>query len=165
MNEESSALQILQRARELSQLKKSWHFHILAPGCLLNTRKDYSLILEIPSENAFLVSYSNKKPMAAGKELVKLLHGSDVVQEAPPQVLAKSAGVEALLERVQKIHERGEFWHHHMLFPDCVFNKNKGKWSLILEDPQTKEVLESVTNAEPKEDLKQVETLFYGQQS
>ena len=52
-----------------------------------------------------------------------------------------------------------------MLFPDCAFNKNKGKWALILEDPQSKEILESVTDHEPKEDLKQIETLFYGQQS
>lgn len=103
--------------------------------------------------------------MDAGKELVKLLHGSDVVQETPPTLSPGKSNIQEILDRVRNIHERGEFWHHHMLLPDCIFNKNKGKWTLILEDPQTKGVLESVTDCEPKEDLKQVETLFYSQQS
>lgn len=165
MNVESSVTQILQGAKKLSEQKKSWHFHILTPGCLLNTNQDYSLILECPLDNQTLINYSKEKPMAIGKELVKLLHGSDIVEEPSKDAAKVSSGAQVILQRAKEINQRGDFWHHHMLFPDCAFNKNKGKWTIILEDPQKKESLESVTENEPKEDLKQIETLFYGQQS
>lgn len=158
-------VKMLRKAKEFSIQKKSWHFHILTPGCLFNTNPDYALILEIPSDGRILVNYSKEKPMEAGKELVKLLHGSDVVQKTPSVSVTSPGGIKKILGRASQINARGDFWHHHLLFPDCTFNKNPGKWTLILEDPQTKEILESVTENEPKEDLKQIETLFYGQRS
>lgn len=161
---DASVVDILQKAKELSRQKKSWHFHILTPGCLLNSHPDYALILEVPSDDQTFVDYSKERPMEVGKELVKLLHGGDVVQDAPLASTAASDGIKKILERASRINARGDFWHHHMLFPDCTFNKNPGKWTLILEDPQAKEILESVTGNEPKEDLKQIETLFYSQQ-
>lgn len=165
MNIESQVAQILRGAKELSGQKKGWHFHILTPGCLLNSHPDYALILEVPSDGQTFVNYSKEKPMEMGKELVKLLHGVDVVQAPPLASAAASDGIKKILEKASQINNRGDFWHHHMLFPDCCFNKNPGKWTLILEVPQTKEILESVTEGEPKEDLKQIETLFYNQQS
>ena len=39
----------------------------------------------------------------------------------------------------------------------------QGKWMIIFEDLEKKEILESVTEKEPKADLKQIESLFYQQ--
>jgi hypothetical protein len=43
----------------------------------------------------------------------------------------------------------------------CRFNKNSPQHTLIFEDPESSEILESVTDEEPTNDLKQIEGLFY----
>jgi hypothetical protein len=48
-----------------------------------------------------------------------------------------------------------------MLFPGCQFNSHPTQFTLMLEDGQTGQALESVTNEEPVNDLKQIEPLFY----
>ena len=50
-----------------------------------------------------------------------------------------------------------------MLFPYCKFNKNKGKWTIIFEDKEKNEIIESITDTEPKTDLQYIEALFYSQ--
>lgn len=50
-----------------------------------------------------------------------------------------------------------------MLFPDCTFNKHKGKWAIIFEDAERGEILYSISTTEPKDDLKHIETAFYAQ--
>lgn len=50
-----------------------------------------------------------------------------------------------------------------MLFPNCMFNKNKDKWAIIFEDQERNEIIESVTDKEPKTDLQYIESLFYSQ--
>lgn len=99
MKSVNSPDEIIQKAKDLSEQKKSWHFHILTPGCLLNSYPDYALILEVPSDGQTFVNYSKEKPMEAGKELVKLLHGGDVVQDTSLASTAASDGIKKILER------------------------------------------------------------------
>ncbi len=49
----------------------------------------------------------------------------------------------------------------HMLFPNCTFNLNAPKYALVFEDPERGNSLMSLTDEEPTNDLKQIETLFY----
>lgn len=52
-----------------------------------------------------------------------------------------------------------------MLYPACHFNPHPGKWTIMFEDQESGEVLESVTDQEPKTDLKHIEKLFYDQKN
>lgn len=160
----TSIEEIKRHAEHCSINGDSWHFHILTPQCQLNTEDKYSLILENTTSNKTLVCYSEVPYMNIGKELVQLLHGKDVMKnqkekkEQPP-----SSGVEKLLARAKELNKQGKFWHHHMLFPHCLFNKYKGKWTIVFEDKERNEKIESITDREPKTDLQYIENLFYSQ--
>lgn len=156
--------EIKQKAKDFSATGKKWHFHILTPECQLNERGGYALVLENANDNEAFVCYSDEPYMDAGKELVKLLHGKDVVKESEQEELEKpSPKVATILERAKQLNSQSKNWHHHMLFPGCRFNKHQDKWVIVFEDKETGEVIESVSDDEPKGDLKHIETLFYQQ--
>lgn len=165
-------------AQDLVKQGKDWHFHILTPECQLNETKEYALILENNSDDQTWVYHSDKPQMDVGKYLVQILHGKEVVGEKQnqPEVgqpLAEnieteesgnvSEQVQKILQKAKQLNSQGKFWHHHMLFPACKFNPHPGKFTIMFEDQETGEVIESVTNQEPKSDLKLIETLFYAQ--
>ena len=62
-----------------------------------------------------------------------------------------------------KLNSKDKNWHHHMLFPKCVLNKQPGKWNIVFEDPETKQITEVIYDHEPKEDLRKIEVLYYSQ--
>lgn len=158
---------IQQAAKKLANTDKDWHFHILTPECQLNDQPKYALILENTSENQFLVHYSDEPAMDVGQQLVKLLHGDDVVGDTgveESQSTPSSDKVKTILDKAEKMNQTGQFWHHHMLFPECKFNRHQGRWTIIFEDQDTGEVLESVSEDEPKSDLKLIKSLFYQQE-
>ena len=143
---------------------KKWHFHILTPECQLNESKDFSLILENNSEGEVYICHSDKPYMGIGQTLVKLLHGKDVIKdEKAANLQPPSPAVEKLLKRARELMDEGIFWHHHMLFPDCRFNQHKGKWVIVFEDQEKAEIIESISDDEPKSDLQHIEGLFYSQ--
>lgn len=155
---------ILKLAQEFSNKKLSWHFHILTPECKLNNSDKYALILENGTENKSYVFFSESAEMDIGKQLVGLLHGKVTSKEEnlitnyrPP------ANVLKIIEIAKDLMSKNKYWHHHMLFPDCIFNKNKGKWTIMFEDQENDKVIESVSDNEPKQDLKLIEPLFYSQ--
>lgn len=120
--------------------------------------------MENLSDNEDFVCCSNEPYVDVGKELVKLLHGSDIVKKKGEEQKSKpSPQVTKLLLRARKLNSQGKNWHHHMLFPGCVFNKHKSKFVIIFEDKDTGNIIESVSDKEPKGDLKHIETLYYAQ--
>lgn len=155
--------EIINKARQFKDQNLKWHFHILTPECRLNETDSYALILEDNTNNQIYTCSFKEKPMGMGKELLQLLHGKTILQKEETLTNKISPGVEKILKKAKELNSQGIFWHHHMIFPDCVFNKHKGKWVLILEDQESGEILGSVTETEPKEDLKLIETLFYQQ--
>jgi len=160
----STIEEIKKTAQEYAANGIKWHFHILTPECTLNTTKEYALILENASNDTMCVCYSATPYMTIGKELVQLLHGKDVIKETKEQKeLPPSPKVEKLIQRAKELIEKGVFWHHHMLFPYCAFNKQKGKWAILFEDKENNEVIESISETEPKSDLQHIEALFYSQ--
>ncbi len=157
--------EIRTRAYQLAKVNKSWHFHILTAICKLNGKEMPAFILENNTDNETLVHYSEKPLKELGKELVQLLHGKDVIKKKN-EVENKqeiSPNVKKLLDRARELNNQGKLWHHHMLFPFCTFNKNKGQWTIIFEDQENATILESVSGKEPKQDLTELETLFYQQ--
>ena len=152
------------RAKDLQGSGKKWHFHILTPDCQLNETDQYSLVLENTSDNEIWVCYSDEPYMDIGQKLVKILHGDDVVKENEEEKTQEpSSEVKRLLNRAKEINSQGKFWHHHMLFPGCRFNKHQGKFVIVFEDQENNEVVESMSDDEPKSDLQHIEGFFYAQ--
>ncbi len=160
----STIEEIKKTAQEYATSGIKWHFHILTPECKLNTTKEYALILENASNDTKYVCYSETPYMTIGKELVQLLHGKNVIKkDEEKKELPPSPQVEKLIQRAKELTEKGIFWHHHMLFPYCSFNNQKGKWVIIFEDKENNTIIESISETEPKSDLQHIEALFYSQ--
>jgi len=108
---------------------------------------------------------SDEPYLGVGRELVKLLHGDDVVKDEPEEnIVPPSEQVGRLLVRAKQLTEKEKFWHHHMLFPGCKYNKHGNKWVIVFEDQEQGKIIESVSENEPKSDLQHIERLFYNQQ-
>ena len=161
---EMNARAIINEAKELVVEKKNWHFHLLTPGCVFNTKKEFALVLENTTDNRQIVNYSDKKQDEEAKKLLELLHGINADEtknfEANTDL---SPNVSKMVGRAKELIEKKIPWHHHALFPSCIFNKTKNKWVVMLEDPETGEVLENVTDGKPDSDLQLIEPLFYHQ--
>ena len=157
----ASIEKIFQTAVRLQEKNQPWHFHILTPDCRLNNSTQYALVLE--TKDQLLVNYAEKPYLEIGEQLVRLLHGNTVMSKNLEALPPPSPSVQPILARARELTKQGQFWHHHLLFPHCQYNTHPGQWVLIFEDPRSREILESVTDQEPKADLKHVETLFYSQ--
>ncbi len=159
--QEKTLEEIVSIAEGLATKGKHWHFHILAPDCKLNGGDDFVLMVEDTARQEFFTFHTDSKPSEVGKRLVQLLHGKEVmVGEATPIGYNPSKEIREMVDRAKKLNDEGKAWHHHVLFPDCKFNTSE-KWTILFEYPESAEPLRSVSDTEPKEGLKQIETLFY----
>ncbi|MFC1600625.1 hypothetical protein ACFL25_00940 [Patescibacteria group bacterium] len=162
-----SSAKLVKTAKKLNEECKRWHFHILAPGCKFNKDKRYALILENTSDKEEFVHFCLKKPSRTGKKLVEMLHGKGISKKKKKEVHKKlkklSAKVEKMIKRATELNAKGFSWHHHVLFPDCMFNKDSRYWTLVFEDSLNHEVIEERFKDEPIEALLKIEPLFYAQ--
>ncbi len=161
---EISLQEIRAKVDQFIEEKKAWHFHLLTPACKFNKKDKFAFILENTTENEIYVHYSAAPVLELGKELLSLLHGVNVLKKEN-QSQKQSPTLQTILKKARELNQQGKFWHHHMFFPNCIFNKNKGKWVILFEDQETNQIIESIYNSEPKEDLKQIETLYYQQKT
>lgn len=159
---EDSVQEIESKVEEFIRAGKKWHYHLLTPSCSFNTHQKNALFLENPENNEVFISYSDEPEMEASKRLAQKLHG-DKVFNVQDEGQEPSSEVQPIIERIKSLVVEGKAWHHHVFFPGCVFNKNKNGWMIVLEDKSRGEVLEAILNTEPKEDLRQIEALFYSQ--
>jgi hypothetical protein len=152
---------IEQAAHQLCKTGAPWHFHILSPSCILNKQHQYALILEDVAGHRSYVNYSDKAQKELGTELAKVLHGQDVVSGTLNQELTPDE--QLIVTRAKELSAAHISWHHHVLFPGCIFNTNDTAFTLLLEDPQSKTTLKSMSASEPKAALSIIEPLFYAQ--
>lgn len=144
--------------------KKNWHFHILTSDCLFNKNKDkHAFVLENLTDNENYVVYSEKRLMVLGQKFVKMLHGDKILEQTEERVKLESETMKNLVEKIKKLNKNNISWHHHMLFPDCVFNKHRGKWNIFFEDKEDNKNIELLYDYEPVDDLRQIENLYYQQ--
>ena len=156
--------QLISIAKKLHSDNKRWHFHMLTPDCLFNEKKDkHAFVLENEEKNDVFVTYSDNRYMNVGKELVKLIHGDKIVENDEKDSEIVDEKIKIMLEKARKLNEKDIHWHHHMLFPNCIFNKYKGKYCIIFEDSEENKVIESVTADEPTNHLRVIEILYYNQ--
>lgn len=139
---------------------QDWHFHVLSPKCTFNTNGQYSYVLENPGANQHYVAYSSHLVASLPKELAPLLHGAKVLD--PDQEVPEPSGrIKDMTQLAQQLTTLGVEWHHHMLFPECTLNRHKPNYVIVMEDPRTDEVHESVTEYDPTNELKGIEMLYH----
>jgi hypothetical protein len=165
--QEISIEELIEKAKGFQRAGKKWHFHMLTEDCKFNERKDKnSFVLENETDSENFVVYSEKRLMEEGKELVKILHGEKILEENENKEKSREVedkNIKLMLEKAEKLNEKGIKWHHHMLFPNCIFNKHKGKWCIVFEDKEESKVIESISEKEPTENLRKIELLYYAQ--
>jgi len=165
---EVSAERLLEIGRELQASGERWHNHVLSADCELNRRAQPALVVEASDRELVYVAYSDEPMMDVGRALATMVHGADPLArsragEAEIEMHPDSPAVVEMMTRARDLSERGQHWHHHILFPECVFNAHPGQWTLLFEDPETRETLESVTSDRPARDIQVTETLFFSQ--
>jgi hypothetical protein len=157
---ETSLNDIQSKAKDYHQASIKWHFHIMSPACVYNKGDKFAFILEGPE--ATYIHYSDKAEKELGQGLAPLLHGEKVLDSTSTDTgYLPRPEVAHILERAVQLNKDGQTWHHHMLFPTCTFNQYQPKYVLLLEDPETSELLTSLSDIEPTNDLKKIESLFY----
>lgn len=168
--QEISIEKIMEKAEIFHKGKRKWHFHMLTPNCMFNKRNKHAIILENETDSQSFVTYSDKQPTKKARILVKMLHGGSVISGDSGEERRKkddenteTENMQTILKKAMLLNEKGVSWHHHVLFPNCMFNKNKGRWCIVFEDTETGKVMEYVSFSEPKENLKKIEALFYAQ--
>lgn len=154
---------LISKAKTFVEKGITWHFHILTPECHLNKKKKFSLVLEGDSGKEIYIEYSEEMPRKMGEQLLQLLHGKDMATVTPANAKSLSEASQEIIKQARKLTKVKKFWHHHVLFPDCVFNKHPGKWLLMFEINGEKQILESVCDGKPVAELKEIEPLFYTQ--
>jgi hypothetical protein len=150
---------IEQLANDLHKAGHKWHFHMLTPGCIFNQSKKHTFILEDTDGKKIYAAYSDKRNMVLGQKLVKIIHGNGVLEKSDSPV--KNPTMKSVIGQAKKLNGKNIPWHHHLLFPDCIFNDHKGMWNIVFEDQG--KITEVVYEKEPKEDLRQIEILYYAQ--
>ncbi|MBT6119216.1 MAG: hypothetical protein HOH66_15245 [Rhodospirillaceae bacterium] len=140
---------------------KTWHSHVLSPGCRFNPYAGaYAIIVEDSTAGATYIARSEDFP-EVDKQFVKMLHGDDILDEGKSQAGGAGEAIEsALLDQVVAFDARKVPWHHHMNFPDCVFNPEKGRWAISVESGDGDFAHESYDD-EPVDVLREMEVRYF----
>ena len=176
---EVSVDRLLELGDELAASGERWHNHVLSTDCRLNDRPQCALVVEASDRGEVYVVYSDEPMMEVGRRLATLVHGVDPLAsrhrpadrstnpstDEDLELEICSLNVIAMMRRAAELSAHDRHWHHHIVFPECVFNPHPGSWTILFEDPQTGETLESVSAERPADDIRVTETLFFSQRT
>jgi len=141
---------------------KRWHFHSLAPGCAFNSQRDhYALVLENRTEGQTTIIYSSEEFSEISQELVKMLHGKSILDREQDRDASNNEMFRQIMQRARDLQQKGIAWHHHMLFPDCIFNQHRGKWNIVFESGEDEGIVEVLYDEEPTADLRTIEVAYF----
>ena len=161
---EISIRELQETAKICNQNKHSWHIHLLTPDCDFNKRKDkHAFILENRTKDETHVTYSSKRLLKVGQSLAKMLFGEEILKSVSKKSGIRNKTTQKIIQRAKDLNKKNMLWHHHILFPDCIFNKHSKKWKIVFEDKEKYQVLEALYDKKPLEDLRELEILYYKQ--
>jgi len=164
MMKETTIEEVEKKASLWQSQGKRWHFHMLTPDCTFNKRNDkHAFVLENRTDNETYAVYSDKRYMETGQKLVKMIHGDKILGKSKENAGSTNENIKTILKKAKELTEKGVQWHHHMLFPDCIFNKHPGKWNITFEDRENNSIIEALYDKEPVNDLREIEILYYKQ--
>jgi hypothetical protein len=157
----SEALKLVHAFHDAGQ---TWHYHLLTPACQFNDSSKYAIYIENIDTKQSFVLHTNTAEMNLSNKFSSLLHGAEVMDKANTKAGYKpSPEVINILSLINELSKQGVKWHHHVFFPGCTFNSQPDGFELVVEDPRTGKRLVSISDTEPTEDLKQIESAFYSQ--
>lgn len=132
--------------------------------CVFNEKKDkQAFILENRTNNETFVVYSDRRYMDVGQKLVKMLHGDKILETTSKPKAPRNETIKTIIMKAKELNKKNSHWHHHMFFPDCIFNQHQGKWNITFEDKEASQTFEALYNHEPVNDLKEIKVLYYQQ--
>lgn len=139
---------------------KKWHSHVLSPGCHFNPYPDqYAAVVEDDDAHIAYIAVSDGFP-DVDKQLVRMLHGDDILDSGhPSSAESELVGQSPLLSRLIEIDQSSQLWHHHMNFPDCALNPQRGHWAITIETAG-EQFSESYEN-EPRDILRAIEVRYF----
>lgn len=147
-------------ANRLQSEGKPWHSHVLSPGCRFNPFVGrYAAVVEDDATHTAYIARSDGFP-EVDKQLVKMLHGDDILDAGHPSSAEETLlECSPLLRRLVEIDDIGKPWHHHMNFPDCALNPHRGRWAITIEyeDHQFSESYDD----EPRDILRAIEVRYF----
>ena len=159
----------IQEARQKAELwsaqRISWHFHMMPPDCVLNKeRNEHALVLENETDNKIYVVYSDKALVDLDREFVQIRFGEQILSGGEEHGISHNKTMQKILQKSASLNNRKVLWHHHILFPDCLYNEHKGKWVILFENVAENEIMEAVYDTKPEDDLRRIEVLFFEQE-
>ena len=157
----SKAIKLVESFQDTHQ---TWHYHLLIPGCQFNTSTKSLILIENLYSNQSYIVISDAAAMELSNKLATMLHGKDAMDKANTKTGYKpTEEMAAILILIADLSAQKMIWHHHVLFPGCKFNNHSEKYELCVEDPRNSTRLSSISQSEPIENLKQIESAFYAQ--
>lgn len=143
-------------AKRLQAEGQPWHTHVLSPGCHHNPFPGvYAVVIEDDAAGIIYMAEGDTGFPEVDKELVRMLHGDDILDAAALGERPDSL----LLEHLDRLQERKTPWHHHMHFPVCAFNPHPGRWSISIEARGY--FLSEAYEDEPVDVLREVEVMYF----
>lgn len=147
----------------LIEKKHNVHFHVLSPECKFNPDPNqYSFLIEDNTKDITYLAFSESFP-EVDKELTQLQFGDSILDAGWSRLNeAGFAECSTALRRIIDLQKEGRKWHHHMHFPECVLNPQKGKWAISIEEngPQGNITVETY-NEKPTDILREIEIIYF----
>jgi hypothetical protein len=139
------------------------HIHVLSPDCKFNPEpSQYAFLIEDNTKGVTYLAFSASFP-EVDKPLTKLLFG-DSIMDAGSSRLGEKGFIERsrVLGRILELQNKGRQWHHHIHFPECVLNPQKGKWAIsVEEDGQHGQVTVEIYEDKPIDIIREIEILYF----
>lgn len=148
----------LDLAERLTSSQHRWHSHVLTPDCARNPFPRYAIVIEDDHAHRVYVATSESFP-DVDKDLVKMLHGPDIIDRQSATAAAGARTESPILDRVSAIDRAGRSWHHHMCFPACAFNPEPGRWTIEVEAGRSS--WSESWDEEPADVLREIEVMFF----
>lgn len=112
---------------------EKWHFHVLAPDCVLNPRPGaYVFLLELTDQQRTVASVHETHPVDVNKRLLAMLHGEDALADKTALSGELQETETTALDLIEAASVAKRRWHHHVMFPACAFN-GSGRWRIAIE--------------------------------
>jgi hypothetical protein len=139
---------------------RQWHSHVLSPDCRHNPfGSHYAIVIEDDTAGAASIAEGTTAFPEVDRQLVKMLHGDDILDSTKVAGGAEAARSSLLLAHIMALQSKGLRWHHHVHFPTCVFNPHSGTWSITVEADNS--LFSEAFAEEPLDTIREIQVIYF----